>query len=182
MKKFCIGFAMVLGLCSVSFAAENAVVTDARDNQKYHVVKIGDQQWLAENIRFNGEDSFAPNGDEKNVAGMGRLYTWKMAMKACPEGWRLPNDTHFQNLMKTVCGSEKGGAHCAEKLAQKGFKSPLPGRFFKGNYNYFGSYAHYWSSTQVNSGAFSLSFNKTDASMVREGNLQFAYSVRCIKK
>ena len=47
---------------------------------------------------------FNPNGDEKNVATYGRLYTFYAAIKGiCPEGWHAADDLDWA-IMEMALG------------------------------------------------------------------------------
>ena len=59
-------------------------MTDARDNQTYQTVTLGDQTWLAQNLNYETDDSWCFQDDPANCATYGRLYSWEAAMKRLP--------------------------------------------------------------------------------------------------
>ena len=75
-------------------------MTDARDNQTYQTVTLGDQTWLAQNLNYETDDSWCFQDDPANCATYGRLYNWEAAMNACPDGWHLPSDQEWSTLIK----------------------------------------------------------------------------------
>lgn len=87
------------------------VVQDIEGNT-YRTVKIGDQVWLAENLRSTKfqdgspiNTAFIPDDDENNLLKYGRLYDWHdVADKRsiCPVGWRVATDDDWKKLERTI--------------------------------------------------------------------------------
>jgi uncharacterized protein (TIGR02145 family) len=91
---------------------------DARDNQNYFSVVIGEQTWMAENLNYNANSSKCFENNESNCVIYGRLYDWETAMVACPSGWHLPSDSDWNILKNYVqndnesSGKYEGGRSC----------------------------------------------------------------------
>ena len=87
-----------------------ATFTDARDNEVYAVVQIGNQCWMAENLRYNASGSYLNSANPSTTYG--RLYDWATVMNGattsssnpsgvqgiCPSGWHLPSDAEWNEL------------------------------------------------------------------------------------
>ena len=84
--------------------------TDPRDGYTYKTIKIGNQIWLAENLRYlpqmgNGYYVYDYNGNDVTEANQtpnykkyGVLYNIVAAKEACPNGWHIPSDDEWKEL------------------------------------------------------------------------------------
>lgn len=98
------------------------LLTDARDGQSYRTVRIGTQNWMAENLNYQVDSSWWYENSTDSGKKYGRLYQWSSAMNlddscsrvscavqvlskhrgACPEGWHIPSDSEWTILQRTV--------------------------------------------------------------------------------
>ena len=120
----------------------NFVVTgefkDVRDNRTYKTVKIGNQTWMAENLKYaldSLDESWCYEDDYTNCEKYGRLYRWMAAVgkteeecgykKACsltypvrgicPEGWHIPSKDELVILVQNAGGPSVAGAKLKAK-------------------------------------------------------------------
>ena len=107
------------------------------DGNNYPVVKIGDQIWMAENLKttkyYDGTD--IPNitesslwtsltkpafcwydNDLGNKSIYGALYNWYSVNtdKLCPAGWHVPSDTEWTSLLAYLGGESIAGLKLKE--------------------------------------------------------------------
>jgi uncharacterized protein (TIGR02145 family) len=136
-RKVSVLMAMLL-ICSMQERVNGQTVSDA-DGNIYTYVKIGNQIWLATNLKttkFNdgteiplvtGEkmwkDLNTPaycwfNNDISNKAVYGGLYNWYAVStkKLCPKGWHVPTGAEWNTLIAFIGREETAG----DKLKETG--------------------------------------------------------------
>jgi uncharacterized protein (TIGR02145 family) len=173
---------------------ETGTYRDSRDGKEYRTLKIGSQVWFADNLAFPVEGAYPPAGDEKNCVKFGRLYTLKSAKAACPDGCRIPSESDWQDLIKALGGDAVAGGKMMLKEGwtdrnltasnESGFSAMGAGlRTETGEFNDFGFFAHFWSTTDFKFGdVISFYCMANDASVTRQPKgSDMAISVRCVK-
>ena len=175
---------------------EYGELVDDRDGQTYKTVKIGDQWWMAENLNYEGGDSYCYNDSAEYCEEYGRLYTWVSARDACPTGWHLPTREDFDTLLSTVGGDSLAGNalksfagwNSAEDEGDGadayGFSgSPAGWMDLTGDYYQVGYFGRFWSiSSCSDKKAYTLHLKYNAESGSLDCTLkESAISVRCVK-
>ena len=149
---------------------------DTRDGNTYSTVIIGTQTWMAENLRYEGDipmltgnemyhvDSAYrcyPNNNAENVEVYGYLYNWFAALNVCPDGWHLPSDAEWSQLVDYLGDSRNAGSMLSGNMELWGtcllthfswfgttrFEA-LPAGGYTGRYIDYGEGAKFWSATE----------------------------------
>lgn len=84
------------------------ILVDERDGKKYKTVKIGQQVWMAENLNHALRGSHCYKESASNCRKYGQLYRWTQAIEVCPDGWHLPSEDEFRELIENVGGKNAG--------------------------------------------------------------------------
>ncbi len=146
-----VSFFAILFLPNESVLGQNTL-TDI-DGNVYETVIIGDQEWMAENLRteryVNGElipsspASFASgvegawvayDNDMQNNLLYGKLYNWHAvndSRELCPAGWRVPTVDDWQELTSFLDPQAWGNNNIAgtELKSRRQVDSPLGNEF-----------------------------------------------------
>lgn len=153
------------------------------DGKSYKTIKIGKQNWMAENVALNTEKSLCYNDDSKNCDTYGRLYTLDEAKTLCPDGWRLPSVTDYQFLTSfvyktTMLRSRDKWTDKAEKgLNWWGFGLLPAGGHEKGDFFDITYSSYLWTSDGK---AYEVRYHG-ETPYYTEKSAESAFSVRCIE-
>ena len=105
-----------------------ATVTDIHGNV-YATVQIGDQLWMAENLRatsFNNNQNIENNCndcqvyDNGAISDYGRLYNGYVVTdesEVCPENWHIPTDNEWNILIEFYGDSSNAGGYLKNQEA-----------------------------------------------------------------
>ncbi len=81
------------------YVGDKGFFIDKRDGKKYKWVKIGEQIWMAENLKYRTNNGcIPPIGKDKKAIKLGYLYDGNTAQIVCPKGWHLPSKSEFESL------------------------------------------------------------------------------------
>lgn len=94
---------ILICIFSNTYSQKTSTMTDPRDGQKYQIVLVGNDWWMAKNLNYETPSGCAYyNNNDSLGKKYGRLYTWDVATTACPIGWHLPTLDEMKILMNYV--------------------------------------------------------------------------------
>ena len=188
-------------------SADNNSLLDFRDNTVYPIIQIGNQTWMAENLRYDVPGSTSLDTVYPGAAlNYGRLYDSNPSavQGICPSGWHLPSDSEWNELemalgmpaadtantgwrgtdhgtkMKSTTGWNSSG----NGTNASGFNAFPAGGYSSGSFGSLSGIAYFWSSTENNaSNAWNRNLIVGNATVVRNGSYikTSGFSCRCVE-
>jgi uncharacterized protein (TIGR02145 family) len=183
-------------------AQSTGTFIDLRDGQTYKTISFKNAltdttvTWMAQNMNYKVQGSYAYDEKESNRKELGLLYTWEAAKKACPQGWHLATDNEWSMLATKFGGMDKaGGALKSIKgwtedgngTNSSGFNA-LPAGIRRNNlYEVMGVMGFWWTSTPTGEEGKAWGWNISYAKPLKTkvfrfpGPVSHAESVRCVR-
>ena len=220
------------GLTIIQAQTSGITFTDSRDGTVYTAVTIGNQVWMAENLRYlpqvndsrTGSQSvpyfyvYGYNGTSVDAAtrskyynDYGALYNWPAAMAGspgnnsnpsgvqgvCPDGWHLPGDAEWTELMNFLKSEGYEGRECTVLKAREGWVqegngtdiygfSALPGggRYVMiNNFDGLGQSGRFWSATEASdttAGYRTMGYPNSQVYRM-DTDKELGFSIRCVR-
>lgn len=184
-------------------------ITDSRDGKKYKTVCIGNQVWMAEDLKYEADSSLCYNNIATFCETYGRLYKWPSVLGGaaptaaapsgvrgvCPAGWHIPSVAEWYILFDAVGGVSTAAAMLKDTSLlwnqpntvsnnPYGF-SALPGGVGGANSTYFVNEGYYclYMTTNDSSGypkGIWMNSQQTYPVVINETNYS-RKSCRCVK-
>ncbi len=187
-----LGFLILSGFSNL-FGQFNSF-TDTRDGQVYSTFFAGGVEWFAENLRHETPQSFYyDNGGYSERYG--RLYPLNEAEKACPDGWRLPSDQDWKDLLiaaggyhdvaaSGLIGDHKRAYHNLMLNGPETFGARLGGGISDEIFHGIHVEGNYWAGNPGKNGPvyYRLVSDRESVQRLKAGSAYNAYSCRCVRK
>ncbi len=183
-----------------NYNGNSGTFTDTRDGQIYKWVRIGNQIWMAENLKYSTSGSKCYKQVSGNCEIYGRLYSWERALSSCPKGWHLPDDNEWDILRIQLGGKHKAGNKLKSKDGWKnskykasnfsGFNAKPAGVFDSFYFAKILKVSYFWSKTKGyyksnpvpdRPHSFELAYNSSGLYRTSTYVAMDYISVRCIK-
>ena len=181
---------------NLAYNTAGNTVSDSRDGSEIGVVEIGGTVWMSENLNFDAQSGcWCYDNKPSNCEVYGKLYEWETALKACPDGWRLPAEAEVLALMNKLGGGdvaggkmkEKGTAHWTRPNSSatnsSGFTALPAGSYLNGKFDLLGYMGTWWMAdekSKTSAKCFTVCCESGDLFIITNKK-QTALSVRCVK-
>ncbi len=171
-------------------------MVDPRDGRTYPTTQIGDQCWMAENLRYlHPWGAWCYDNMGSNCNTYGRLYGGAYAPidPRCPPGWHVSTKADWDELIDYCGGSGIAGRRLKSRTGWPGGSNGsdtygfggLPGGYWDWwaeVYVHIEFRGYFWTKTQYDgSGFYSIYLTIDDHLVVTDNPTDDRLSVRCVK-
>ena len=206
MKKLLFAMLALLLLASIFYSCSDSplapllTVTDI-DGNVYSTIRLGTQTWMVENLktsRFRNGDAVTGSWFYRNDTNNGKIYGRLYDLYAvndprglAPEGWHIPSDAEWTQLINYLGGEEIAGGKLKDTILwlnpntgatnQSGFSAFPAGCLVGSSFSSIRSHGYFWSSSEYTYGAWIRSLRHDSFGVFRNTTLKSnGLSVRCI--
>ncbi len=156
---------------------------------------IGKLRWMTKNANVPTASGSSCYGKKvSNCKKYGRLYDFNAAKEVCRDGWRLPTDAEWTEMIESL-GEESGkllksqsgwasdGETSGNGTDSVQFHALPSGIVYEKNFMYLGHHAYFWTATERDeTTAYYRSLSYDSPESYRYHNFKTAgYAVRCVQ-
>jgi uncharacterized protein (TIGR02145 family) len=162
-------------------------LVDERDGKKYKTVKIGNQEWMAEDLNY---DYIWSGIDERTgirlYNGVPEVWPFPMAKDVPPEGWHIPTTDEIAEMLAEI-GFSNTNYHVGSCILTSGTNTTGLGLNVTKNYSGYYYDAWLWSSSSFLNYGLGIAYCYSISSSGVPSRHSYAYGqnvilpVRCIK-
>ena len=162
--------------------------TDSRDGKEYKCVEINGKTWVAENFNYQPTAKSTDDYIDYSHGDVSfKLYRWNIISTIIPDGWHLPSESEYDDLIQSLGGYDVAGNKMkavgvwegtVNGNNESGF-SALPGS--NGELGFLWTY--FWTSTEVNENEakkLMIQYGDPHISIYASSKLEY-YCVRLVK-
>ncbi|MDA1120619.1 MAG: FISUMP domain-containing protein [Bacteroidetes bacterium] len=113
-------FLLILFLANTHLMSQElGSLIDTRDNKEYVTVDLlikmeagitKKRTWLGENLAYASPNASCYKDEPAFCEAFGRLYPWEDAVTVCPEGWHLPSEKEWTEVIDSFGGRNSSGS------------------------------------------------------------------------
>ncbi len=190
------------------------------NNKKVPTIIVGNQEWMASNLNVGkfangepilhaktvnewvkaGQDGVPAwcyyNNDPDLGAQYGKLYNWYAVSDSrglAPDGWRIPDDTDWNNLVDKFGNKNNAGARLKSTSGwlddgngeiADGFNAyPAGGRYNNGTFSSKGASAFFWSASDhlMFYGRYRVLHHNKSSIESNSLDKSYGFSIRCVR-
>jgi uncharacterized protein (TIGR02145 family) len=172
-----------------TYFKDSGVFLDSRDGQEYKWIKVGNQIWMTENLRFKDSvGCYAYKKRWKKASREGYLYTWETAQNVAPEGWHIPSEAEYLALFHEFGTTNSSRVTFEQIVENENFNFVDKTGFYNSRKGGYLRSPRFWTSSYGLSAKkdtlynfFGINFRGESSWVSFTGYKMDAYSLRCIK-